>query len=178
MTPAGTPAWLARSHWCRRSSQRPAAGPALAAGGIGAGSQIAAALAMGAQGAWLGTVWLGSTEHWLPAALTDKLVAAASEDTVITRAHSGKPCRVVRSAFSGCVGGRRCATAARHALSAGPDRPAAGRCRTARDRAAHARGGGQSVAWVREVEPVARIMDRLVRETRHSLDGLRPYLQG
>ena len=35
---------------------------------------------------------------------------------------------------------------------------------------------GQSVAWVKEVEPVARIMDRLVRQTRQSLECLRPYL--
>ncbi len=151
--------------------------PVLAAGGIGAGSQVAAALAMGAQGAWLGTVWLGSAEHRLPAALTDKLLAATSEDTVITRAHSGKPCRVVRSAFS-------------DAWDA-PDAPApldmpyqqalTGRLLAAVEEHEVAplmyEAAGQSVAWVREIEPVAQIMDRLVRETRQSLDHLRPYLR-
>lgn len=151
--------------------------PVLAAGGIGAGSQIAAALAMGAQGAWLGTVWLGSAEHRLPTALTDKLLAATSEDTVITRAHSGKPCRVVRSAFS-------------DAWEA-PDAPAplgmpyqqalTGRLLAAVEEHEVAplmyEAAGQSVAWVREIEPVAQIMDRLVRETRQSLDQLRPYLR-
>src|SRR4029453_174659 len=67
--------------------------PVIAAGGIGTGAQVAASFALGAQGAWLGTLWLGTREHELPVALAAKLIAARSEDTVITRAHSGKPCR-------------------------------------------------------------------------------------
>ncbi len=71
--------------------------PVLAAGGIGCGQQIASAFALGAQGAWLGTAWLAARENRTPHALLSKLLAAGSEDTVLTRAHSGKPCRVVRS---------------------------------------------------------------------------------
>ena len=37
--------------------------PVIAAGGIGCGAQVTASLAMGAQGAWLGTLWLGTREH-------------------------------------------------------------------------------------------------------------------
>ena len=73
--------------------------PVLAAGGIGKGAQILAAMAMGAQGGWLGTLWMAAAENHTPPALLDRLVASGSEDTVITRAHSGKPCRVVRSAW-------------------------------------------------------------------------------
>ncbi|WP_197358718.1 nitronate monooxygenase, partial [Streptomyces clavuligerus] len=40
--------------------------PVLAAGGIGSGEQIAAALALGAQGVWLGSLWLTTTEAELP----------------------------------------------------------------------------------------------------------------
>ncbi|AGW90808.1 MULTISPECIES: NAD(P)H-dependent flavin oxidoreductase [Cupriavidus] len=152
--------------------------PVLAAGGIGEGSQIAAALAMGAQGAWLGTVWLGSTEHRLPAALTERLLAAGSEDTVITRAHSGKPCRVVRSAFSDAWE----APEAPEPLDMPYQQALTGRLLAAVEEHEIAplmyEAAGQSVAWVREVEPVARIMDRLVRQTRQSLDGLRSYLPG
>ena len=36
--------------------------PVLAAGGIGSGAQVAAALALGAQGVWLGSLWLTTTE--------------------------------------------------------------------------------------------------------------------
>ena len=71
--------------------------PVLAAGGIATGAQVLASLAMGAQGAWLGTLWLAARENHTPPALMRRLIASGSEDTTITRAHSGKPCRVVRS---------------------------------------------------------------------------------
>lgn len=71
--------------------------PVLAAGGIGTGEQVLGTIAMGAQGAWLGTLWMAARENHTPAALLRRLVDSASEDTLITRAHSGKPCRVVRS---------------------------------------------------------------------------------
>ena len=71
--------------------------PVLAAGGIATGAQVLGTIAMGAQGAWLGTLWLAARENHTPPALLRRLIASASEDTVITRAHSGKPCRVVRS---------------------------------------------------------------------------------
>jgi NAD(P)H-dependent flavin oxidoreductase YrpB (nitropropane dioxygenase family) len=73
--------------------------PVLAAGGIATGAQIVASLAMGAQGAWLGTLWLAARENHTPPALLQRLIGAGSADTIITRAHSGKPCRVVRSAW-------------------------------------------------------------------------------
>ena len=71
--------------------------PVLAAGGIATGEQILGCIGMGAQGGWLGTLWLGARENHTPPALLKRLTASRSEDTVITRAHSGKPCRVVRS---------------------------------------------------------------------------------
>lgn len=71
--------------------------PVLAAGGIATGEQVLGTIAMGAQGAWLGTLWMAARENHTPPSLLQRLVASTSEDTVITRAHSGKPCRVVRS---------------------------------------------------------------------------------
>lgn len=71
--------------------------PVLAAGGIATGEQVLASLCCGAQGAWLGTLWLAAQENHTPKALLEKLIASTSEDTVISYAHSGKPCRVVRS---------------------------------------------------------------------------------
>lgn len=71
--------------------------PVLAAGGVATGQQVLGSLAMGAQGAWLGTLWMAAKENHTPSALLDKLIASRSEDTIITYAHSGKPCRVVRS---------------------------------------------------------------------------------
>lgn len=74
--------------------------PVLAAGGIADGRQIVAALAMGAQGVWLGTVWLTTPEHALDEILVRKLLAARSDDTVISRADSGKTLRQIRTSWS------------------------------------------------------------------------------
>lgn len=71
--------------------------PVLGAGGIATGGQVVACMAMGAQGAWLGTLWMAARESHTPPNLMRKLVDGGSEDTVVTRAHSGKPCRVIRS---------------------------------------------------------------------------------
>lgn len=71
--------------------------PVLGAGGIATGGQVVACLAMGAQGAWLGTLWMAARESHTPPGLLSRLIHGQSEDTVITRAHSGKPCRVIRS---------------------------------------------------------------------------------
>ncbi|WP_282791660.1 nitronate monooxygenase [Streptomyces sp. CC224B] len=75
--------------------------PVLAAGGIGSGEQVAAALALGAQGVWLGSVWLTTAEADLHSpALTRKLLAAGSGDTVRSRALTGKPARQLRTAWT------------------------------------------------------------------------------
>ena len=74
--------------------------PVLAAGGVATGRHIHAALAMGAQGVWMGTAWLTSAEHEMPDLLRDKLLAAGSDDTVISRADSGKTLRQIRTAWS------------------------------------------------------------------------------
>ncbi|MCH5672025.1 NAD(P)H-dependent flavin oxidoreductase [Streptomyces gilvus] len=75
--------------------------PVLAAGGIGSGQQAAAALALGAQGVWLGSLWLTCTEADLSApAVTRKLLAAGSGDTVRSRALTGKPARQLRTEWT------------------------------------------------------------------------------
>ncbi len=150
--------------------------PVIAAGGIGCGAQVAAALALGAQGAWLGTLWLGTAEHELPAALSAKLIAAASDDTVITRAHSGKPCRVVRSAFSDAWD----EPGAPAPLDMPYQQALTGALLAAVEEHEVApllyEAAGQSVAWLQQVQPVQAVMDRLLRETRQALDAMRPYL--
>ena len=75
--------------------------PVLAAGGIGRGRQMAAALALGAQGVWTGSIWLtvAESEHRAGAAL-DNLLAATSRDTVRSRAMTGKPARQLRTGWT------------------------------------------------------------------------------
>jgi NAD(P)H-dependent flavin oxidoreductase YrpB (nitropropane dioxygenase family) len=71
--------------------------PVLAAGGIGSGQQIAAALGMGAAGVWTGSLWLTVEESGLPPAQKDQLLAAVSRDTIRSRSFTGKPCRMLRN---------------------------------------------------------------------------------
>jgi len=71
--------------------------PVLAAGGIGTGRQIAAALAMGAQGVWTGSIWLIVKEAESPMAQRETYLAATSRDTVRSRSFTGKPCRMLRN---------------------------------------------------------------------------------
>ncbi|MFE3886186.1 NAD(P)H-dependent flavin oxidoreductase [Streptomyces lydicus] len=75
--------------------------PVLAAGGIGTGEQIAAGLALGAQGVWLGSLWLTCEEADLHSRrLTAKLLAAGPGDTVRSRALTGKPARQLRTEWT------------------------------------------------------------------------------
>ncbi len=71
--------------------------PVLAAGGIGSGSQIAAALAMGAQGAWTGSQWLMVEEAENTSVQQDTYARASSRDTVRSRSFTGKPCRMLKN---------------------------------------------------------------------------------
>ncbi len=74
--------------------------PVLAAGGIGTGRQMAAALALGAQGVWTGTIWLMTKEADLSPVVVEKLLAATSRDTVRSRSLTGKPARQLRTAWT------------------------------------------------------------------------------
>src|SRR5206468_5826083 len=71
--------------------------PVLAAGGVGNGRQMAAALAMGAQGVWTGSLWLTVEEADVPPAQMETYVEATSHDTVRSRSFTGKPCRMLRN---------------------------------------------------------------------------------
>jgi NAD(P)H-dependent flavin oxidoreductase YrpB (nitropropane dioxygenase family) len=71
--------------------------PVLAAGGIGSGRQMAAALALGAEGVWTGSIWLTVEEADVPPAQMQSYLEATSRDTVRSRAWTGKPCRMLRN---------------------------------------------------------------------------------
>jgi NAD(P)H-dependent flavin oxidoreductase YrpB (nitropropane dioxygenase family) len=71
--------------------------PVLAAGGIGSGAQIAAALALGCQGAWSGSQWLMVEESENTPVQQKAYAQATSRDTVRSRSFTGKPCRMLRN---------------------------------------------------------------------------------
>ncbi len=74
--------------------------PVLAAGGIATGRQMAAALALGAQGVWTGSMWLTVAEANTSPVVMERLLEATSRDTVRSRAYTGKPARQLRSAWT------------------------------------------------------------------------------
>ncbi|WP_239447342.1 NAD(P)H-dependent flavin oxidoreductase [Parasphingorhabdus marina] len=74
--------------------------PVLAAGGIATGSQMAAAMAMGAAGVWCGSVWLTTAEAETNPVVKEKMLQASSRDTVRARSRTGKPSRQLRSPWT------------------------------------------------------------------------------
>ena len=73
--------------------------PVLAAGGIMTGRQMAGMMAMGAAGAWTGSVWLATTDSETSEIFREKLVAASSRDTVRSKFRTGKYSRQLRSTW-------------------------------------------------------------------------------
>jgi NAD(P)H-dependent flavin oxidoreductase YrpB (nitropropane dioxygenase family) len=69
--------------------------PVIAAGGIAGGRALAGVLAIGAEAAWCGTAFLVSNEANQPDLQKDRILAAAAEDTIVTRLYSGKTMRNV-----------------------------------------------------------------------------------
>ena len=150
--------------------------PVLAAGGIGCGRQVAAALALGAVGVWMGSAWLLTSEYAQMTAapgVQQALLEATSSDTVRSRIYSGKPARLLRNRWT--------------AAWERPGAPAPLRMPLQNLLVAQAhqrlmRSGrpdvvpmpaGQIVGRITEVRPVADVIAALVRETDEALDRLR-----
>ncbi len=154
--------------------------PVLAAGGIGCGRQVAASLALGAQGAWLGSLWLISKEFSeMKGAeaqlqiIQGKLAAAGSSDTVRSKVISGKPARMLRTEWTeawtadGSPG--TLPMPLQGLLVAGAE----ARIRTHEVPALLGTPVGQIVGRMNEVIPVAQMMENLVSETAETLERLR-----
>ncbi len=152
--------------------------PVLAAGGIARGRQVAAALALGAQGVWTGSVWLTTEEAETHPVVKQKFLAATAGDTVRSRSVTGKPARQLRSAWTDEWEG---------ASSPGtlpmPLQPLL--TETARlriERAAH-RGGsgaeqlvnyfvGQVVGSLDQVKPAKRVVAEMMEELADTIERL------
>lgn len=148
--------------------------PVLAAGGVSTGRHIAASLAMGAQGVWLGTIWLTTTEHadHMQPALVQKLLRATSADTVISRSESGKTFRQIRSAWSD----EWAADDAPEPLKMPYQDVLVGDLLGAIDEHGvepllHS-AAGQGIGYATELRPVADVLATLVAEATETLDRL------
>lgn len=146
--------------------------PVLAAGGIGSGRQIAAALALGACGAWMGSVWLGTAEYQSSSALRAALLGAGSADTVRSRIYSGKPARLLRNrwteAWSDEGAPRPLPMPLQNLLVA----PAHARLMDSDDPTVVPMPVGQIVGRINEVRPAADVVADLVAEAEESLARL------
>jgi NAD(P)H-dependent flavin oxidoreductase YrpB (nitropropane dioxygenase family) len=149
--------------------------PVLAAGGIGTGRQLAAALALGAQGGWLGSVWLTTSEYRLEPAqasgysvVTEKLLAATSSDTVRSRVISGKPARMLRTAWTEAWSGADAPPPLPMPLQGLLVAEAEARVRRVQHRELMGVPVGQIVGQMNCVRPVADVVDSLVRDCQRA----------
>jgi enoyl-[acyl-carrier protein] reductase II len=72
----------------------------VAAGGLYDGRGLAASLALGADGVWIGTRFIATPEARAVDGYKEKLIATGEDGTVITRSYTGKTCRVVRNEWT------------------------------------------------------------------------------
>jgi NAD(P)H-dependent flavin oxidoreductase YrpB (nitropropane dioxygenase family) len=143
----------------------------LAAGGVATGRHIVAALARGAQGVWMGTAWLTTEEYrsHLPAAVLDKLLAAGIEDTVVSRADSGKTLRQIRTAWSEEWESAQAPRPLRMPLQDILIGDLLGAIDEHNVEPLMHSPAGQSVGYFNTVETVAQRIDRLMSEAQHAL---------
>lgn len=152
--------------------------PVLGAGGIGSGRQIAASLALGAQGVWTGSIWLGTEEYrnlasnqgWETAFLR-----ATSSDTVRTRIYTGKPARLLKTKWTEAWNEEGAPAPLPMPLQNLLVADAHNRINASGDPDVISMPIGQIVGRMNEVRPVAEVMADLVaefQETVKKLDGI------
>lgn len=145
--------------------------PVLHAGGIGSGRQMAAALALGAQGVWTGSIWLATAEHqsYNPDIVNRKLLAAKSTDTVRSRAISGKPARQLKTAWTEAWEGKDSPGYLPIPLMWMVQAEAVERIYHHGNEALAGSPVGQIVGRMNEVKPTAEVVADIVRECRERL---------
>jgi NAD(P)H-dependent flavin oxidoreductase YrpB (nitropropane dioxygenase family) len=146
--------------------------PVLAAGGITRGSQVAAALALGAQGVWCGTLWLGTRESELDPFEKEIFFAARSEDAVRRRCWTGKPVRMLKSELSEAWERPGAPEPLEPPLQAVLYNPAHARVVRAQRRQLYSHAAGQAVGDLREETSVREVMYRLQLEYAETLEHL------
>ncbi|HEY8525668.1 MAG TPA: nitronate monooxygenase [Acidimicrobiales bacterium] len=153
--------------------------PVVAAGGIVDGRGLAAALALGADGAWIGTRFIATPEARSVTGYKDKLLRAREDDTVVTRAYTGKTCRVLANDY----------TASYEAGERQAEPFPAQVLRSMQDGVNHLGGdettpgvdpereffpAGQGVGALTEIVPAGELVHRIVDEAAATLRKLQP----
>ena len=150
--------------------------PVVAAGGISDGRGLAAALALGAQGVWIGTRFIASTEAHAGQAYREAVVAAQDVDTVRTRCYSGKPMRVMSNPYVADWESRPqeiqpFPLQAMHSTQTGVMGGIGGQIEGLDpDRSCFAMG--QSAGGVHDIKPAAQIVAEMVAEAEAAIDRM------
>jgi len=151
--------------------------PVVAAGGIFDGRGLAAALALGADGVWVGTRFIATPEARAVPGYKDALVQAREDATVVSRAYSGKTMRVLANSYTRYFDDHReelemfpaqirrsMADGAFH-LGAGPDQPGI-------DPDRECYPAGQGTGAIQELVPAGELVRRFVAEAEMALTRL------
>ncbi|WP_374999462.1 NAD(P)H-dependent flavin oxidoreductase [Aeromicrobium sp. CTD01-1L150] len=149
--------------------------PVLGAGGIGRGRQVAASLALGAQGVWTGSVWLTTEEYQAlntNTAMTEAFLRASTADTVRTRIYTGKPARLLRTRWTEAWEVEDAPTPLPMPLQNLLVADAHNRMSAADNPDAISMPVGQIVGSMDEVRPVADVMADLVSEYEQTVERL------
>ncbi len=151
--------------------------PVVAAGGIFDGRGLAAALALGADGVWVGTRFIATPEARSVGGYKECLLATAEDGTIVTRGYSGKTMRVVRNGYTTYWESHP------EELRPFPSQLA----RSARDAAMHLGGNedtpdidpdrecypaGQGVGGIHEVRPAGEIVRSIVAQAESILSAM------
>ena len=153
--------------------------PVLVAGGVATGRHVAAALAMGGQGVWMGTAWLLSDEHQahLHPVNAEKLKAAGSADTVITRSESGKPFRQIITGWSQAWEAPNAPKPLKMPMQDVLIGDLLGAIEEHDIEPLIHSGAGQSIGYFNEIKPVNDIMSELVDEASEILNKQTNFLR-
>jgi NAD(P)H-dependent flavin oxidoreductase YrpB (nitropropane dioxygenase family) len=147
----------------------------VAAGGIGSGRQIAAALALGAQATWMGSYWLTAAEYNLGGpddAVRRALLRAHSDETVRSRVYSGKPARLLKTKWTQAWAEQGAPAPLPMPLQNLLVSEAHDRMRLSDNPDAVAMPVGQIVGRMNSVRPVAELIEDLMAELNATLDRL------
>jgi len=149
--------------------------PVLGAGGICDGRGVAAAMMLGAAGAWIGTAFLAAEESGILPHQKEALVEGTEEGTVISRSVTGKPARIIRSKWTDAwdQAGISPLPMPYQGAVAGPVMAAA-----SRDGRADINPGfaGQGMGMIRAVQPAKAIFDDIVASAEASFERSKTYM--
>jgi NAD(P)H-dependent flavin oxidoreductase YrpB (nitropropane dioxygenase family) len=146
--------------------------PVLAAGGVASGRQIAAAMALGAQGVWTGTIWLTVDEADTDPQLKARLLAATSSDTVQTRSLTGKPNRFLRTAWTDAWDAPDAPQPLPWPLQLKLTSPALARVAHAQKSTLIGTSVGQGIGMISQTRPAKRVLQELVEQYVDAVEAL------